>query len=58
MLAAYRNRGIGRRLVTALLAYADAEELVRVVLSPSARSVPFYTRLGFGPADMLLARTR
>jgi GNAT superfamily N-acetyltransferase len=56
VLRAYRDNGIGGRLVAALLAYADRSGLARVVLSPSPRSVPFYRRLGFGAADMLMAR--
>ena len=42
MLAAYRNEGIGGQLLRALLGYADEEGFVRVLLSPSERSVPFY----------------
>ena len=57
MLAAYRNEGIGGQLLRALLGYADEEGFVRVVLSPSERSVPFYERAGFGPADGLMLRT-
>ena len=57
MLAAYRNEGIGGQLLRALLGYADEEGFVRVVLSPSERSVPFYERAGFGPADGLMVRT-
>jgi GNAT superfamily N-acetyltransferase len=57
VLAAYRNRGIGRRLMTAVLEHAHANGWVRVVLSPAERAVPFYTRLGFGPADLLMVRT-
>ena len=30
---------------------------VRVVLSPTERSVPLYERTGFGPADALMLRT-
>jgi GNAT superfamily N-acetyltransferase len=56
VLAAHRNRGLGTRLLAALLDHAVAEGFVRVVLSPSARSVPFYRRAGFGPADMLMAK--
>jgi GNAT superfamily N-acetyltransferase len=56
VLPGYRNRGIGGLLVAALLAYADAAGFVRVVLSPSERSVPFYQRAGFGGADMLMVR--
>ena len=54
VLPAWRSRGIGTALVGALLAYARAEGFVRVVLAPSERSVPFYRRAGFGPADSLL----
>jgi GNAT superfamily N-acetyltransferase len=53
---AYRNQGVGTRLVEAILSYADAAGLARVVLSPSQRSIPFYRRAGFGPADALLSR--
>jgi GNAT superfamily N-acetyltransferase len=57
VLAAYRNQGIGGRLLDALLEYADDHGFARVVLSPSARSVPFYHRAGFRPANTLLLRT-
>lgn len=57
VLAAYRDQGIGGQLLGALLGYADEKGLVRVVLSPSERSVPFYQRAGFGPADALMLRT-
>jgi GNAT superfamily N-acetyltransferase len=53
--AGYRDRGVGRLLLDALLDHARREGYARVVLSPSPRSVPFYQRAGFGPADMLLA---
>jgi GNAT superfamily N-acetyltransferase len=56
VLEAYRNQGIGGRLLDALLAYADDHGFARVVLSPSARSVPFYERAGFRPAESLLLR--
>jgi GNAT superfamily N-acetyltransferase len=52
----YRNQGIGGRLLGAILAYADDRGFARVVLSPSQRSIPFYRRAGFGPADSLLSR--
>jgi GNAT superfamily N-acetyltransferase len=55
VLAGYRDRGVGRLLLDALLDHARREGYARVVLSPSPRSVPFYERAGFGPADMLLA---
>ena len=57
VLAAYRNQGIGGQLLSALLGYADEKGFVRVVLSPSERSVPLYERAGFGPADALMLRT-
>lgn len=57
VLAAYRNRGIGARLIDAVLGYADANGFVRVVLSPSSASVPFYQRAGFAPASSLMLRT-
>ncbi|BCJ72967.1 hypothetical protein CS0771_25110 [Catellatospora sp. IY07-71] len=57
VLPAHRDGGTGAALVTALLAYARAEGLVRVVLSPSERSVPFYERAGFHRADELMLIT-
>jgi GNAT superfamily N-acetyltransferase len=54
----YRNQGVGGRLLDEILAYADDRGFARVVLSPSQRSIPFYRRAGFGPADALLARER
>lgn len=57
VLAAYRNRGIGSRLINAALNYADENGFVRVVLSPTERSIPLYERAGFGPAYVLMLRT-
>lgn len=57
VLAAYRNQGIGRQLLDAVLGHARQHGFARVVLSPSERSVPFYQRAGFGPADALLLWT-
>ena len=57
ILEAYRSQGIGTQLLNAVLRYADENDLARVVLSPSDRSVPFYQRAGFGPADSLMLRT-
>jgi len=45
------------RLVSAALNYADENDFVRVVLSPTERSIPLYQRDGFGPADALMLRT-
>ena len=46
----HRSTGLGGRMLAALTAYADAEGFVRVVLSPTERSVPLYARAGFVPA--------
>ncbi len=54
VLASHRSQGIGTALLAALLAYARAEGFVRIVLSPSERSIPLYERAGFGPATSLL----
>jgi GNAT superfamily N-acetyltransferase len=52
----FRNAGVGRMLLDALLAYARETGLARIVLHPSDRAIPFYTRAGFGPAEMLLVQ--
>jgi GNAT superfamily N-acetyltransferase len=57
VLAPYRNQGIGGQLLGAVLGYASENGFVRVVLSPTERSVPFYQRAGFGPADALMVWT-
>lgn len=58
VLDEHRGVGIGRQLLDALLAHADREDLERVVLSPTERSVPFYRRAGFDHANELLLRPR
>jgi GNAT superfamily N-acetyltransferase len=57
VLAGYRSQGIGSRLISAVIGYADENGFARVVLSPSERSIPFYERAGFGPANGLMLRT-
>ena len=52
----HRNSGLGARLLATCTAYADEQGFVRVVLSPSTRSVSFYTRGGFAPATSLMVR--
>lgn len=60
--AAHRDCGLGTRLLTTVLAAADERGYRRVVLAPSARSIPFYRRAGFvdaGPeadGDRLMVR--
>src|SRR5262245_47117077 len=44
-----RNDGIGSELMDAALAFAREREVSEVVVWPSARSVSFYRRAGFGP---------
>jgi GNAT superfamily N-acetyltransferase len=56
VLPEHRTRGVGSRLLAAVVAHADAAGFVRIVLSPTERSVPFYRRAGFGDADVLLLR--
>jgi GNAT superfamily N-acetyltransferase len=46
-----RDRGIGSALLDAIVAAADERGYVRLVLSPSARAVPFYRRAGFVVPD-------
>jgi GNAT superfamily N-acetyltransferase len=52
----HRGAGIGSRLLAACVAYAEADDFARIVLSPSARSRPLYERWGFGLTDSLLLR--
>ena len=47
----FRNRGVGSALLTAVVASADERAYARLVLSPSARAVPFYRRAGFVVPD-------
>lgn len=54
---AHRGRGIGAALIAACTAYAEANDLARIVLAPSEASVPLYARAGFVPATELLVRS-
>lgn len=47
----------GSQLLHTVLGYADEHGFVRVVLSPSERSIPFYQRAGFRSARELLVWT-
>jgi GNAT superfamily N-acetyltransferase len=42
-----RNRRIGSALLTTIIAAADERCYARLVVSPSARALPFYRRAGF-----------
>lgn len=57
VLAEHRGGGLGSALLEACTSYADAEDFVRIVLSPSERSVPLYARTGFRAATSLMVRT-
>lgn len=57
VLAEHRGRGLGRELLNAAVAHADAQGFVRLVLSPSPRSVSFYAHAGFVLATSLMVRT-
>jgi GNAT superfamily N-acetyltransferase len=46
-----RDDGIGTALLEAIIATAEERGYVRLVLSPSVRSVPFYERAGFVVPD-------
>ena len=52
-----RGSGLGARMLDACTSYADSHGFVRIVLSPSERSVPLYARAGFVPATSLMVRT-
>ena len=56
VLASHRDQGIGARLLTGLLAHADGQGYIRVVLRPSERAIPFYRRAGFNPDGGFLIR--
>ncbi len=56
VLPAHRAGGLGAEMLAACTAWADAQGMVRVVLSLSERSVPLYLRAGFEPATSLLVR--
>ncbi|HVA60561.1 MAG TPA: GNAT family N-acetyltransferase [Mycobacteriales bacterium] len=52
-----RDHGVGAALLAELLQWSHRQRLARVVLSPSQRSIPFYLRHGFHPAEELLIMT-
>lgn len=54
--AAHRDVGVGTSLLSTALAVAHDWGCVRIVLSPTERSVSLYARAGFAPATMLMAR--
>jgi GNAT superfamily N-acetyltransferase len=53
-----RDRGIGAKLLKTVIDAADERGYARIVLSPSARAVPFYLRAGFVVPDEALEDDR
>ena len=56
VLPAFRNAGVGGRLVQASVEFSERIRAARMVLSPSSESQGFYQRLGFRPATELRVR--
>lgn len=56
VLPQHRGHRVGRDLIAACTAYADANDFARIVLSPSHASIPLYERAGFGAAAELMVR--
>ena len=57
VLPAFRNGGVGGRLVEASIEFSERICAARMLLSPSSESHSFYRRLGFRPAEELRVRT-
>ena len=51
---AYRNLGIGAKLMEYLQAWALERGLEFLILWPTKQAVPFYARAGFHPAERIL----
>jgi GNAT superfamily N-acetyltransferase len=54
VLAGHRGGGIGRELLDAAIGAARQRGYARLVLSPSERARPLYSRVGFGAAEQLM----
>jgi len=50
----YRDRGIGSRLLSAILDWAKTNDVHTIILWPRERSRPLYFRHGFSDADELI----
>ena len=55
---AWRNGGVGNRLLATAVAACDEAEVDGIVLWPSEESVSLYLRHGFGPPRELMERPR
>lgn len=60
VLEPYRNHGVGTTLLNAMLDHARHRDIARVLLYPTAKSVPFYQRAGFDilPTDPKIRMVR
>jgi GNAT superfamily N-acetyltransferase len=54
VLDEFRNRGIGRALVEAVIAEARSRGLGYLIVHPSERAYPLYERVGFAQTNRLL----
>lgn len=54
VLAPFRKLGLGQQLVDEVISHARDHGFVRLLLNPSERSKPLYTRAGFEPATALM----
>jgi GNAT superfamily N-acetyltransferase len=54
VIEAFRNQGIGRALVEAVIAHARARGAGYLIVHPSQRAYPLYERLGFTATKNLL----
>ncbi len=52
----HRSQGIGAALIDAVVVEAITRGWSQLLLHPRPRSVPFYERAGFVPADLLVRR--
>jgi GNAT superfamily N-acetyltransferase len=56
VVPAWRNRGLGRRLIEVALAACDSLDLESVILWPTEESMSLYARHSFAPPAKLLER--
>ncbi len=54
---AWRNQGIGARLIELLVRVADARGVPCILVTASGRSIPLYTRAKFETSPLLLQRS-
>ena len=47
VLSAFRNRGIGKAILSRLIALAKAEGVLTLILHSQVSAIPFYAKMGF-----------